>query len=153
MIISAGLHAQTRCPKGGKCNFLHVFRNPGSEFRNADRDVFRNTSPSTRSRSVVASLYECFDTSSNIIELVDLFAERIWTGVGLRRLSCLYVVTVDVNDVHPGRKRTGIGLRSTNPLLKKSETRALAPKRTTSIVVLPGARNVFAVVAVLRNAR
>jgi len=31
-----GLYHQRKCPKGRHCNFLHVFRNPGDEFRSAD---------------------------------------------------------------------------------------------------------------------
>ncbi|XP_013416377.1 U2 small nuclear ribonucleoprotein auxiliary factor 35 kDa subunit-related protein 1 [Lingula anatina] len=33
-----GLFHMKRCPKGKNCNFLHVFRNPNGEFRDADRD-------------------------------------------------------------------------------------------------------------------
>ena len=38
-----GLFHQKRCPKGKNCNFLHVFRNPGNEYREADYD-FENSS-------------------------------------------------------------------------------------------------------------
>ncbi|XP_077568850.1 uncharacterized protein zrsr2 isoform X2 [Stigmatopora nigra] len=38
-----GLFDRKRCPKGKHCNFLHVFRNPGNEFWEADRDL--NVSP------------------------------------------------------------------------------------------------------------
>nr|XP_061796127.1 U2 small nuclear ribonucleoprotein auxiliary factor 35 kDa subunit-related protein 2-like [Nerophis lumbriciformis] len=38
-----GLFDRKRCPKGKNCNFLHVFRNPGNEFWEADRDL--NISP------------------------------------------------------------------------------------------------------------
>ncbi|XP_066266605.1 U2 small nuclear ribonucleoprotein auxiliary factor 35 kDa subunit-related protein 2-like isoform X3 [Branchiostoma lanceolatum] len=33
-----GLFSRKRCPKGKHCNFLHVFPNPGREFRDADED-------------------------------------------------------------------------------------------------------------------
>lgn len=33
-----GLFDRQKCPKGKHCNFLHVFRNPGNEFWEADRD-------------------------------------------------------------------------------------------------------------------
>ena len=38
-----GLYFAKRCPKGKACNFMHVFRNPGNEFWEADRD-FQNSS-------------------------------------------------------------------------------------------------------------
>uniref|UniRef100_A0AAV2LSM5 Uncharacterized protein n=1 Tax=Knipowitschia caucasica TaxID=637954 RepID=A0AAV2LSM5_KNICA len=34
-----GLFDRRKCPKGKNCNFLHVFRNPGNEFWEADRDI------------------------------------------------------------------------------------------------------------------
>jgi len=34
-----GLFDRGRCPRGKQCNFLHVFRNPKSEFSDADRDI------------------------------------------------------------------------------------------------------------------
>ncbi|KAM3625844.1 uncharacterized protein V6R79_018494 [Siganus canaliculatus] len=34
-----GLFDRHKCPKGKHCNFLHVFRNPGNEFWEADRDL------------------------------------------------------------------------------------------------------------------
>ncbi|KAG7277870.1 hypothetical protein CRUP_001322 [Coryphaenoides rupestris] len=34
-----GLFNKLKCPKGKHCNFLHVFRNPGNEFWEADRDM------------------------------------------------------------------------------------------------------------------
>ncbi|CAL8245146.1 unnamed protein product [Lota lota] len=34
-----GLFNKLKCPKGKHCNFLHVFRNPGDEFWEADRDI------------------------------------------------------------------------------------------------------------------
>ncbi|KAM4630829.1 U2 small nuclear ribonucleoprotein auxiliary factor 35 kDa subunit-related protein 1 isoform 2-T2 [Polymixia lowei] len=34
-----GLFDRRKCPKGKHCNFLHVFRNPGNEFWEADRDL------------------------------------------------------------------------------------------------------------------
>ncbi|XP_047436410.1 U2 small nuclear ribonucleoprotein auxiliary factor 35 kDa subunit-related protein 2 [Mugil cephalus] len=34
-----GLFDRQKCPKGKHCNFLHVFRNPGIEFWDADRDL------------------------------------------------------------------------------------------------------------------
>lgn len=39
-----GLFSKKRCPKGSRCNFLHVFRNPGNEFYKADRDIFEDKS-------------------------------------------------------------------------------------------------------------
>lgn len=33
-----GLFFKRRCPKGRSCNFLHVFRNPGNAFADADHD-------------------------------------------------------------------------------------------------------------------
>ncbi|XP_064614994.1 U2 small nuclear ribonucleoprotein auxiliary factor 35 kDa subunit-related protein 2-like isoform X2 [Liolophura sinensis] len=38
-----GLYGRKQCPKGKNCNFLHVFRNPGNEFRDADMDFERST--------------------------------------------------------------------------------------------------------------
>ena len=35
----SGMFNQRRCPKGKRCNFLHVFRNPGGAFSRADRDL------------------------------------------------------------------------------------------------------------------
>ncbi|KAK7912769.1 hypothetical protein WMY93_012980 [Mugilogobius chulae] len=37
-----GLFDRQKCPKGKNCNFLHVFRNPGNEFWEADRDLSPN---------------------------------------------------------------------------------------------------------------
>nr|XP_045015456.1 U2 small nuclear ribonucleoprotein auxiliary factor 35 kDa subunit-related protein 2-like [Jaculus jaculus] len=34
-----GLFEVGRCPRGPRCNFLHVFRNPNDEFREANRDA------------------------------------------------------------------------------------------------------------------
>ncbi|XP_045582468.1 U2 small nuclear ribonucleoprotein auxiliary factor 35 kDa subunit-related protein 2 [Procambarus clarkii] len=34
-----GLFWRQRCPKGGQCNFLHVYRNPGNAFWRADQDT------------------------------------------------------------------------------------------------------------------
>ncbi|XP_062907348.1 U2 small nuclear ribonucleoprotein auxiliary factor 35 kDa subunit-related protein 2 isoform X1 [Mobula hypostoma] len=34
-----GLYERRKCPRGKHCNFLHVFRNPNSEFWEADRDL------------------------------------------------------------------------------------------------------------------
>ncbi|XP_036807410.1 U2 small nuclear ribonucleoprotein auxiliary factor 35 kDa subunit-related protein 2 isoform X3 [Oncorhynchus mykiss] len=34
-----GLFDRQKCPKGKHCNFLHVYRNPGNEFWEADRDL------------------------------------------------------------------------------------------------------------------
>lgn len=34
-----GLFDRQKCPKGKHCNFLHVFRNPGNAFWEADRDL------------------------------------------------------------------------------------------------------------------
>ncbi|XP_078265466.1 U2 small nuclear ribonucleoprotein auxiliary factor 35 kDa subunit-related protein 2-like [Rhinoraja longicauda] len=41
-----GLYERRKCPRGKHCNFLHVFRNPNSEFWEADRDLC--TSPERR---------------------------------------------------------------------------------------------------------
>ena len=35
-----GTFARNRCPRGKNCNFLHVFRNPNNEFKDADRDMW-----------------------------------------------------------------------------------------------------------------
>ncbi|XP_048397176.1 U2 small nuclear ribonucleoprotein auxiliary factor 35 kDa subunit-related protein 2 [Stegostoma tigrinum] len=35
-----GLYERRKCPRGKHCNFLHVFRNPNSEFWEADRDLY-----------------------------------------------------------------------------------------------------------------
>ncbi|XP_053645403.1 U2 small nuclear ribonucleoprotein auxiliary factor 35 kDa subunit-related protein 2 isoform X2 [Cherax quadricarinatus] len=34
-----GLFWRQRCPKGGQCNFLHAYRNPGNAFWRADQDL------------------------------------------------------------------------------------------------------------------
>ncbi|XP_042865743.1 U2 small nuclear ribonucleoprotein auxiliary factor 35 kDa subunit-related protein 2-like isoform X3 [Penaeus japonicus] len=34
-----GLFWRQKCPKGGQCNFLHAFRNPGNAFWRADQDL------------------------------------------------------------------------------------------------------------------
>ncbi|XP_073987537.1 uncharacterized protein [Rhodnius prolixus] len=34
-----GLQFANKCPKGDSCNFLHVFKNPGRQFHNADRMI------------------------------------------------------------------------------------------------------------------
>ncbi|KAL1458175.1 hypothetical protein WDU94_008344 [Cyamophila willieti] len=46
-----GLFLRNKCPKGGTCNFLHVFRNPTSEFVQADmdREEFKRDRSFTRS--------------------------------------------------------------------------------------------------------
>jgi len=53
--VYIGLYHQRKCPKGRHCNFLHVFRNPGDEFRNADaiinRALVNHVSEHRRSRS------------------------------------------------------------------------------------------------------
>lgn len=51
-----GLFFKSRCPKGRSCNFLHVFRNPGNAFVDADRGRgyswrYRQRNPRSRSRS------------------------------------------------------------------------------------------------------
>lgn len=38
-IAICGLFEMQKCPKGKHCNFLHVFRNPNNEFREANRDI------------------------------------------------------------------------------------------------------------------
>ncbi|XP_054627114.1 U2 small nuclear ribonucleoprotein auxiliary factor 35 kDa subunit-related protein 1 [Dunckerocampus dactyliophorus] len=43
-----GLFDRKRCPKGKHCNFLHVFRNPGNEFWEADRDLHISPNHSIR---------------------------------------------------------------------------------------------------------
>ncbi|XP_031584727.1 U2 small nuclear ribonucleoprotein auxiliary factor 35 kDa subunit-related protein 2 [Oreochromis aureus] len=43
-----GLFDRHRCPKGKHCNFLHVFRNPGNEFWEADRDLHMSPDRSVR---------------------------------------------------------------------------------------------------------
>jgi len=40
-LFFVGLYHQRKCPKGRHCNFLHVFRNPGDEFRGADMAINR----------------------------------------------------------------------------------------------------------------
>uniref|UniRef100_A0A8C6QUU4 U2 small nuclear ribonucleoprotein auxiliary factor 35 kDa subunit-related protein 1-like n=2 Tax=Nannospalax galili TaxID=1026970 RepID=A0A8C6QUU4_NANGA len=35
-----GLFEMQQCPRGKHCNFLHVFRNPNNEFRDANRDIY-----------------------------------------------------------------------------------------------------------------
>ncbi|KAM4592614.1 U2 small nuclear ribonucleoprotein auxiliary factor 35 kDa subunit-related protein 2 [Odontesthes bonariensis] len=43
-----GLFDRRKCPKGKHCNFLHVFRNPGNEFWEADRDLCLSPDRSVR---------------------------------------------------------------------------------------------------------
>lgn len=43
-----GLFDRQKCPKGKHCNFLHVFRNPGNEFWEADRDLHMSPDRSVR---------------------------------------------------------------------------------------------------------
>ncbi|XP_028256916.1 U2 small nuclear ribonucleoprotein auxiliary factor 35 kDa subunit-related protein 2 [Parambassis ranga] len=43
-----GLYDRQKCPKGKHCNFLHVFRNPGNEFWEADRDLHLSPDRSIR---------------------------------------------------------------------------------------------------------
>ncbi|XP_059207045.1 U2 small nuclear ribonucleoprotein auxiliary factor 35 kDa subunit-related protein 2 [Centropristis striata] len=43
-----GLFDRQKCPKGKHCNFLHVFRNPGNEFWEADRDLHMSPGRSVR---------------------------------------------------------------------------------------------------------
>ncbi|XP_003969911.1 U2 small nuclear ribonucleoprotein auxiliary factor 35 kDa subunit-related protein 2 [Takifugu rubripes] len=43
-----GLFDRQKCPKGKHCNFLHVFRNPGKEFWEADRDLHMSPDRSVR---------------------------------------------------------------------------------------------------------
>ncbi|XP_060070643.1 U2 small nuclear ribonucleoprotein auxiliary factor 35 kDa subunit-related protein 2-like [Ylistrum balloti] len=46
-----GLFGSGRCPKGRNCNFLHVFKNPGNEFWEADRyDRHRQSNMHNRNR-------------------------------------------------------------------------------------------------------
>lgn len=47
-LFLAGLFHQRKCPKGKNCNFMHVFRNPGNEFHEADLDIFRLGTSSRR---------------------------------------------------------------------------------------------------------
>ncbi|XP_029951039.1 U2 small nuclear ribonucleoprotein auxiliary factor 35 kDa subunit-related protein 2 [Salarias fasciatus] len=44
-----GLFDRQKCTKGKHCNFLHVFRNPGNEFWEADRDLHLSPNRSVRS--------------------------------------------------------------------------------------------------------
>ncbi|EGW05848.1 U2 small nuclear ribonucleoprotein auxiliary factor 35 kDa subunit-related protein 1 [Cricetulus griseus] len=37
-----GLFEVQQCPRGKHCNFLHVFRNPNNEFREANRDIYQS---------------------------------------------------------------------------------------------------------------
>ena len=127
-----------------------MFRNPGHEFRNADRDAFRSSPPSTTSRSVITS-FKYSGARSVVLKLVNFLAERIRIGIGPRHPSPLFVAVVNVNDERPRRRRTGIGLRNTNPLPEKNENRALVPKRTIEIVILWRTRNVIAVAAARKN--
>ncbi|KAL6035468.1 hypothetical protein STEG23_012423, partial [Scotinomys teguina] len=39
-VAICGLFEMQKCPKGKHCNFLHVFRNPNNEFREANRDSY-----------------------------------------------------------------------------------------------------------------
>ncbi|EDL07875.1 U2 small nuclear ribonucleoprotein auxiliary factor (U2AF) 1, related sequence 1 [Mus musculus] len=39
-VAICGLFEMQKCPKGKHCNFLHVFRNPNNEFREANRDIY-----------------------------------------------------------------------------------------------------------------
>ncbi|KAM8894727.1 U2 small nuclear ribonucleoprotein auxiliary factor 35 kDa subunit-related protein 2-like [Spinachia spinachia] len=43
-----GLFDRQKCPKGKHCNFLHVFRNPGNDFWEADRDLHMSPDRSVR---------------------------------------------------------------------------------------------------------
>ncbi|XP_028294749.1 U2 small nuclear ribonucleoprotein auxiliary factor 35 kDa subunit-related protein 2 isoform X2 [Gouania willdenowi] len=43
-----GLFDRQKCSKGKHCNFLHVFRNPGNEFWEADRDLHLSPNRSVR---------------------------------------------------------------------------------------------------------
>lgn len=43
-----GLFDRRKCPKGKHCNFLHVYRNPGNEFWEADRDLHMSPDRSVR---------------------------------------------------------------------------------------------------------
>ncbi|KAF6732633.1 U2 small nuclear ribonucleoprotein auxiliary factor 35 kDa subunit-related protein 2 [Oryzias melastigma] len=46
-----GLFDRRKCPKGKHCNFLHVFRNPGNEFWEADRDLHLSPDRSLQGQS------------------------------------------------------------------------------------------------------
>uniref|UniRef100_A0A8D8SF98 U2 small nuclear ribonucleoprotein auxiliary factor 35 kDa subunit-related protein 1 n=1 Tax=Cacopsylla melanoneura TaxID=428564 RepID=A0A8D8SF98_9HEMI len=50
-----GLFLRKKCPKGGTCNFLHVFRNPTSEFVQADMDCEEHKRDESCSRSTISS--------------------------------------------------------------------------------------------------
>ncbi|XP_021482369.1 U2 small nuclear ribonucleoprotein auxiliary factor 35 kDa subunit-related protein 1-like [Meriones unguiculatus] len=39
-VAICGLFEMQKCPKGKHCNFLHVFRDPNNEFREANRDIY-----------------------------------------------------------------------------------------------------------------
>eukprot|EP00795_Rhopilema_esculentum_P016677 gene16677-8119_t len=43
-----GTFARNRCPRGKNCNFLHVFRNPNNEFKDADRDMWDSPAQSRK---------------------------------------------------------------------------------------------------------
>ena len=38
--LFTGLYEVQQCPRGKHCNFLHVFRNPNNEYRDANRDIY-----------------------------------------------------------------------------------------------------------------
>ncbi|XP_021347037.1 U2 small nuclear ribonucleoprotein auxiliary factor 35 kDa subunit-related protein 2-like isoform X2 [Mizuhopecten yessoensis] len=46
-----GLFGSGRCPKGRNCNFFHVFKNPGNEFWESDRNFDRYRQSNTQSRN------------------------------------------------------------------------------------------------------
>ncbi len=48
VFLLSGLFDRQKCPKGKHCNFLHVFRNPGNEFWEADRDLHMSPDRSVR---------------------------------------------------------------------------------------------------------
>lgn len=39
-LVLTGLFEVQQCPRGKHCNFLHVFRNPNNEYREANRDIY-----------------------------------------------------------------------------------------------------------------
>ena len=57
-VVCAGQFQRRCCPKGKKCNFLHVFTNPGNTFWRADRDLPPPPSIEDRHR-LVCCVWEC----------------------------------------------------------------------------------------------
>ncbi|XP_065218398.1 U2 small nuclear ribonucleoprotein auxiliary factor 35 kDa subunit-related protein 2 isoform X1 [Planococcus citri] len=47
-----GLNSVKKCPKGSRCNFLHVFRNPNNEYSVTDREIINDRDGESSSRSI-----------------------------------------------------------------------------------------------------